>query len=57
MNAEITHAQPSGKLNLRLPRSLHAELTELAAADGVSLNQWIVTALARQAEVAKERAA
>jgi predicted HicB family RNase H-like nuclease len=51
---------PSGKLNVRLPRSLHAELTALAEADGVSLNSWIVAALARQADranAAKENVA
>jgi predicted HicB family RNase H-like nuclease len=48
----MTTSPSSGKLSLRLPRSLHAELAALAAADGVSLNQWIALALARQAEAA-----
>lgn len=36
----------SGQLRLRLPRSLHEHLTRLAALDGVSLNQELVTLLA-----------
>jgi predicted RNase H-like HicB family nuclease len=37
---------PSGRLLLRLPRSLHQGLIEIADADGVSLNQEIVALLA-----------
>lgn len=37
----------SGKLNLRLPRSLHGELARAAGHDGVSLNQYIVMLLAQ----------
>ncbi|MFW6174339.1 MAG: type II toxin-antitoxin system HicA family toxin [Chloroflexota bacterium] len=37
----------SGKLNLRLPRSLHRQLAESAERDGVSLNQHIVHLLSR----------
>lgn len=36
----------SGKLMLRLPRTLHGELAEGARHDGVSLNQYISTLLA-----------
>jgi antitoxin HicB len=36
----------SGQLRLRLPRSLHEHLARLAALDGVSLNQELVTLLA-----------
>jgi len=36
----------SGKFNVRLPRSLHRQLAEQAAADGVSLNQHVVALLA-----------
>lgn len=43
----------SGKLVLRLPKSLHKKTARLASRDGVSLNQFIVTALA---EYAGERA-
>jgi hypothetical protein len=33
---------------LRLPRSLHRQATQLAELDGVSLNQFIVAALAEK---------
>lgn len=39
--------QYSGKVNLRMPRSLHRDLARRAQQEGVSLNQTIVTALAR----------
>lgn len=32
----------SGKLLVRMPRSLHAALARRAEAEGVSLNQWVV---------------
>lgn len=35
----------SGKFNLRLPRSLHRRLAELAEREGVSLNQLVVSLL------------
>ncbi len=37
----------SGKLVLRIPRSLHKELKEEAKAEGVSLNQYMLYKLAR----------
>ena len=37
----------SGKLVLRLPRSLHKELKEAAAMEGVSLNQYMLYKLAK----------
>jgi antitoxin HicB len=37
----------SGKFVVRVPRSLHRELVESAAQEGVSLNQYINVALAR----------
>jgi antitoxin HicB len=40
----------SGRVNLRMPKSLHRDLARLAEAEGVSLNQVMVTALARAAE-------
>jgi len=43
--ADVT-AGRSGQLRLRLPRSLHERLARLAALDGVSLNQELVTLLA-----------
>ena len=36
----------SGKFNTRVPKSLHRKLVEVAEREGVSLNQWINTALA-----------
>jgi antitoxin HicB len=38
-------AAASGRLLVRMPRSLHAELTRAAAREGVSLNQFISSAL------------
>jgi hypothetical protein len=37
------------RLTLRLPSTLHDQLVALAKAEGVSLNQYIVYSLARQA--------
>lgn len=37
----------SGKLVLRIPRSLHKELKEEAAAEGISLNQYMLYKLAK----------
>lgn len=37
----------SGKLNIRIPRSLHLRLREEAKEDGVSLNQYILYKLAQ----------
>jgi len=37
----------SGRLILRIPRSLHKSLKEAAAAEGVSLNQYLVYKLSR----------
>lgn len=37
------------RLTLRLPETLHQHLTQLAEDEGVSLNQYIVYALTRQA--------
>jgi len=41
-----TGAKFSGKLQLRLPRSLHEHLSRLATAEGVSLNQELLSLLA-----------
>jgi antitoxin HicB len=41
--------QPSGKIMLRLPRSLHADLARLAAMEDVSLNQLMVSLLSARA--------
>lgn len=37
----------SGKLNIRIPKSLHCKLSQEAKRDGVSLNQYIIYKLAR----------
>jgi hypothetical protein len=37
----------SGRLLLRMPSTLHADLSRAAEAEGTSLNQFIVTALSR----------
>lgn len=38
-----------GRLTLRLPDALHTQLETLARSEGVSLNQYLVYALTRQA--------
>jgi inner membrane protein involved in colicin E2 resistance len=40
------------RLTLRLPETLHQQLTNLAQGEGVSLNQYIVYALTRQVDSA-----
>ena len=40
-----------GSLNLRLPESLHSKIRLLAEQDGVSLNQFILLAVAEKAAV------
>ena len=39
--------QYSGKIVLRIPRSLHKQLKDAAAVEGVSLNQYMLYKLAR----------
>lgn len=41
-------ADYSGNIRLRLPRSMHENLSRLATAEGVSLNQLMVTMLAER---------
>jgi len=51
-NAEPLEAREpshSGRLLLRMPRALHADLAAKSDAEGVSLNQYIVAALSRAA--------
>ncbi len=43
----------SGRLSLRLPKSYHAEAARLAELDGISINQWIVNAIAERLGVSK----
>lgn len=38
---------PSGKLSLRLPRTLHAQVKHQAKEEGVSINDYISNALAQ----------
>lgn len=38
----------SGRFVVRLPRSLHRQLSESAAREGVSLNAWVTALLARE---------
>ncbi len=40
--------QYSGKFYIRTPKSLHRKLTLLAKREGVSLNQYLVSALSRE---------
>jgi uncharacterized protein (DUF1778 family) len=42
------------RLTLRLPETLHQQLARLAEKEGVSLNQYIVYALTRQAVSTRE---
>ena len=44
---ERPKAAPSGRLLLRMPRTLHADLAQAAEREGTSLNQFITNALAR----------
>ncbi|MCL1866265.1 MAG: type II toxin-antitoxin system HicB family antitoxin [Oscillospiraceae bacterium] len=37
----------SGKISLRVPKSLHQELTQAAKHEGISLNQFILYKLAK----------
>ena len=45
----------SGKFVVRLPKLLHRKLVEQAEEDGVSLNQWIVAALAEMIGISKHK--
>ena len=46
----------SGKFIVRLPKSLHKLLAEQSALEGVSLNQYVTTALAYMVGLKKELA-
>ena len=46
---EERESSHSGRLLLRMPKALHAELAARSDAEGVSLNQFIVAALSRAA--------
>jgi antitoxin HicB len=42
-----TEKEYSGKFNVRVPKSLHRKLDEMAVKEGVSLNHYIVSTLSR----------
>jgi HicB family len=44
---ERPKSAPSGRLLLRMPRTLHADLAQAAEREGTSLNQFITSALTR----------
>ena len=44
----IENVRFSGKLVIRLPKILHKKATHMAAREGVSLNQFIVSSVAEQ---------
>jgi len=53
-----TEKQYSGKFNVRIPKSLHRKLDEMAEQEGVSLNHYLVSTLSRaigQEESSKSR--
>ena len=52
---EETLKQYSGRILVRMPRSLHADLTRRARLEGVSLNHFIITSLARALGLADTR--
>lgn len=43
---DAAKSAPSGRLLLRMPRTLHAELAQAAEREGTSLNQFITATLA-----------
>jgi predicted HicB family RNase H-like nuclease len=46
--SDVEAPKYSGQIRLRMPMSLHRELAEEAERERVSLNQWMVTLLARR---------
>jgi predicted RNase H-like HicB family nuclease len=51
----MSEVKQSGKFALRMPKSLHHKLAEGAEAEGVSLNQYMVTLLAEKNALASIR--
>jgi hypothetical protein len=49
----VSEATYSGRVLLRLPRSIHRKAAEAAERDGTSLNQYIVVALAERLGAAR----
>lgn len=41
-------SMPSGRVTLRMSRSLHAEIVRCAEEDGISQNQWIIEAISQR---------
>lgn len=41
-----TRGNPNGRVALRLPKTLHSEVAEAALAEGVSVNTFLVAAVA-----------
>ena len=54
---ERAKPSPSGRLLLRMPAELHAELAQAAEREGVSLNQFITTSLSGRIGWGDEQAA
>lgn len=52
-NKLLEEREFSGKVNLRMPASLHRDLSRRAKAEGVSLNMLLTTILARGVEAEK----
>lgn len=44
----MQQADYSGRISLRMPKSLHRKIAEEAKAEGVSINSYIVTTLSEQ---------
>ena len=56
LDVTVGNPEEGGKLEVQLPKSLHGALQREAAAEGVSLNQLVVTKLAMQmSELAASR--
>ena len=49
--APLSKRQFSGKLNVRMPKDLHRQLVIESEREGVSLNHWINTKLARPCSI------
>lgn len=47
MSLPLKHRKYSGEIMLRMPPSLHENLVKIAELEGVSLNQYMVSALSK----------
>ena len=52
-----TREGPSGRLLLRLPKSLHVRVAQAAALDGVSVNAFVTAAIAERVGTGRARSA